>query len=33
VIVAAGIKDRSEGRMIDPDVTPEQAVARLREPG
>ena len=33
VIVAAGIKDRSEGQMIDPDMTPEQAVARLREPG
>jgi hypothetical protein len=33
VIVAAGIKDRSEGRQIDPDMTPERAVARLREPG
>jgi len=33
VIVAAGIKDRSEGRQIDPDMTPEQALARLKEPG
>jgi hypothetical protein len=33
VIVAAGIKDRSEGRQINPDTTPEQAAARLREPG
>jgi hypothetical protein len=31
VIGAAGIKDRSEGRMIDPDMTPERAAARLRE--
>ena len=31
VILAAGIKDRYEGRQIDPDMTPEQAVARLRE--
>jgi hypothetical protein len=30
---AAGLKDRSEGRMIDPDMTPRQAVSRLREPG
>ena len=30
---AAGLKDRNEGRMIDPDMTPEQALARLREPG
>jgi hypothetical protein len=30
---AAGLKDRNEGRMIDPDMTPEQAAARLREPG
>src|SRR5215217_4203708 len=27
VIVAAGIKDRSEGRQINPDMTPEQAAA------
>jgi hypothetical protein len=33
VIVAAGIKDRSEGRQIAPDMTPEQAAARLRESG
>ncbi len=33
VIVAAGIKDRGEARMIDPDMTPERAAARLREPG
>ena len=33
VIVAAGSKDRREGRQIDPYMTPEQAVARLREPG
>lgn len=33
VIVAAGIKDRSEGRLINPDMTPEQAAARLRESG
>jgi hypothetical protein len=33
VIVAAGIKDRQEGRQIDPDMTPEQAAARLTEPG
>jgi hypothetical protein len=30
---AAGLKDRNEDRMIDPDMTPEQASARLREPG
>jgi hypothetical protein len=30
---AAGLKDRNEGRMIDPDMTPEQALARLGEPG
>ena len=30
---AAGLKDRNEGRMIDPDMTPKQALARLREPG
>lgn len=33
VILAAGLKDRSEGRQIDPDMTPERAVARLKEPG
>lgn len=33
VVLAAGFKDRREGRQIDPDMTPEQAVARLREPG
>ena len=33
VIGAAGTKDRSESRTIDPDMTAEQAVARLREPG
>ena len=30
---ASGLKDRHEGQMIDPDMTPEQAAARLREPG
>jgi hypothetical protein len=30
---AAGLKDRYEASMIDPDLTPEQALARLREPG
>ena len=30
---AAGLKDRNEDRTIDPDMTPEQALARLREPG
>jgi hypothetical protein len=30
---AAGLKDRNEGRMIDPDMTPERAATRLREPG
>ena len=30
---AAGLKDRYETRMIDPDMTPEQALVRLREPG
>ena len=29
---AAGLKDRYEGRMIDPNMIPEQALARLREP-
>ena len=33
VILAAGLKDRREGRQIDPDMTPEQALARLKEPG
>ena len=33
VIGAAGTKDRSEGRTIDPDMSAEQAEARLREPG
>ena len=32
-ILAAGLKDRREGGRIDPDMTPEKAVARLREPG
>jgi len=32
VVVAAGIRDRSEGRMVDPDMTPDKAVSRLREP-
>jgi hypothetical protein len=31
VRIAAGIKDRHEGRQIDPDMTVEQAAARLRE--
>ncbi len=31
VLAAAGIKDHHRGRRIDPDRTPEQAVARLRE--
>ena len=30
---AAGLKDRYEDRMIDPDMTPERASARLGEPG
>ena len=33
VILAAGSKEKLEGRQIDPYMTPEQAVARLREPG
>jgi hypothetical protein len=33
VLAAAGIKDHRMGRRIDPDRTPEQAVARLRELG
>ena len=33
VLAAAGIKDHHMGRQIDPDRTPEQAVARLRELG
>ena len=31
VILAAQSKDRSEGRQVDPDMTVEQAVARLRQ--
>lgn len=31
VILAAGTKDRNEGRQIDPNMTPERAAARLRE--
>jgi hypothetical protein len=30
---AAGLDDRYEARMIDPDMTPEQALARLGEAG
>lgn len=30
---AARIKDRYEGRPVDPDMTPEQAIARLEEDG
>jgi hypothetical protein len=33
VIAAVGLKDRQEGRQIDPYMTPERAVARLQEPG
>jgi hypothetical protein len=33
VIFAAQAKDRGAGRQIDPDMTPEQAVARLKEGG
>ena len=33
VILAAVLKDRSEGRMMDPDMTPERAAARLRDSG
>jgi hypothetical protein len=33
VIVAAGIKDRHEGRQVNPYMTPEEAATRLREPG
>jgi hypothetical protein len=29
----AGLNDRSEARMIDPDMTSEQALARLEEAG
>ncbi len=32
VILAAGLKDRREGRKIAPDIAPAQAVARIREP-
>ena len=31
VILAASLKDKDEGRQIDPDMTVDQAVARLRE--
>jgi hypothetical protein len=30
---AAGLKDRNEGRMIDPDMTPEQAAETSVEAG
>ena len=33
VILAAGIKDHHLGRWVNPYMTPEGAVARLREPG
>jgi hypothetical protein len=33
VILAAALKERQEGQMINPDMSPEQAVACLREPG
>jgi hypothetical protein len=33
VLAAVGIKDHHMGRRIDPDRTPEQAMARLRELG
>src|SRR5215212_7948379 len=33
VMFAAGLKDGQEGRQIDLDMTPQQAAARLREPG
>ncbi len=33
VIAAAFIRDRQEGCQMNPDMTPEQAAARLREPG
>ena len=33
VILAAALKERQEGQMINLDMSPEQAVARLREPG
>jgi hypothetical protein len=33
IIGAAGTKDRSESGTTDPDMTAEQAVARLRGPG
>jgi hypothetical protein len=32
VIGAAGLKDRYEARMIDPEMTPERAATRLTEP-
>ena len=31
VILAASLKDRVEGRQIDPDMTVDEAVARLRQ--
>jgi len=31
VILAASLKDRSEGRQVDPDMTVEQAITRLRQ--
>ena len=31
VVLAASLKDRSEGRQVDPDMTVEEAVARLRQ--
>ncbi len=33
IIGAAGSKDRNAGSQIDPDMTLEQAVTRLKEPG
>ena len=33
VINAAWLKDRQEGRVVNPDVTLDQALARLQEPG
>ena len=33
VVLAAGIKDHHLGRWVNPYMTPEGAVARLREPG
>jgi hypothetical protein len=31
VIIATSLKDKDEGRQVDPDMTVEQAVARLRQ--